>query len=116
VATAADSRADIFPVNYLVDASTLLFRSAPGTKLDELRSAPEAAFEVEGEDEVGHWSVVIRGTAQIIGDDVAVIGSAALQLQPWAGGAKRNFVRITPSAVSGRRLDRADFDRAHLYL
>lgn len=115
VATAADSKADVFPVNYLIDGETLLFRSAPGTKLDQIAIAPDVAFVIEGHGSDGYWSVVLRGTAEVLSDQVEIIGSGALELASWAPGEKRNFVRITPQAISGRRVSRADFGRSSLF-
>ena len=115
VATAADSKADLFPVNYLIDGETLLFRSAPGTKLDQIAAAPDVAFIIEGHGTDGYWSVVMRGTAELLSDQVEIIGSGALELAPWAAGEKRNFVRVTPQTISGRRVSRADFGRSNLF-
>ncbi|MEO8093614.1 MAG: pyridoxamine 5'-phosphate oxidase family protein [Pseudolysinimonas sp.] len=115
LATAADAHADIFPVNYLVDGRTLLFRTATGTKLDEVEAAPNVAFEIDGHDGDGYWSVVIRGTAELLSDEVDIIGSGALELVTWTHGEKRNFVRITPTSVQGRRVPRADFGKASLF-
>ncbi|MEO5921261.1 MAG: pyridoxamine 5'-phosphate oxidase family protein [Pseudolysinimonas sp.] len=115
LATAADSKADLFPVNYLVDGRTLLFRTAAGAKLDQVTEAPDVAFEIDGHDPRSYWSVVIRGTAERLSDDVDIIGSGALELVSWTRGDKRNFVRITPTSVQGRRVPRADFGRASLF-
>lgn len=115
LATARDSRADIFPVNYLVDGSTILFRTAEGTKLDAVAAAPDVAFEIDGHDAHGYWSIVIRGTAERLSDEVEIIGSGALELYTWAPGEKRNFVRITPISMQGRRVPRADFGKASLF-
>lgn len=115
LATAAEGRADVFPINYLVDGKTLLFRTAPGKKVVELTIAPHAAFIVQGHDPDGYWSVVMRGLVEILTDEVEVIGSGALELASWAAGTKRLFLRLTPSTVEGRRVQRADLDRSILY-
>lgn len=36
IATCAAGKVDIFPVNYYADGSSILFRTAPGTKLIEM--------------------------------------------------------------------------------
>lgn len=105
----------MFPINYLVDGRTLLFRTAPGKKVSELVIAPYAAFIVQGHDADGYWSVVIRGPVEMLTDQVEVIGSGALELASWVAGAKRVFLRITPSTVEGRHVQRADLDRSILY-
>jgi uncharacterized protein len=115
LATAANEQADVFPVNYLVDGRTLLFRTAPGTKVAELELAPNVAFIVQGHDASGNWSVVIRGLIKILTDQVEVIGSGALELASWAPGPKRVFLRLTPASVEGRRVLRSDLQRSALY-
>ncbi len=115
LATVADGRPDVFPINYLVDGHTLLFRSAPGTKVDELVASPHAAFVAQGQDATGHWSIVMRGQVAILTDQVDVIGSGALELVSWAPGAKRVFLRLTPESVEGRRVLRSDLERSTLY-
>jgi nitroimidazol reductase NimA-like FMN-containing flavoprotein (pyridoxamine 5'-phosphate oxidase superfamily) len=115
LATAADGQADVFPLNYLVDGKTLLFRTSPGTKVAALEAAPHAAFIAQGQDADGHWSVVMRGTVEMLTDEVEIIGSGALELVSWAAGAKRIFLRLTPARVDGRRVRRADLARSTLY-
>lgn len=114
LATAAGSQADIFVVNYLVDERTILFRSAPGIKLVELEEAPIVAFEVDGNDNDRYWSVVIRGTAELMSDQAEVIRSGVLELVSWSPSEKHEFVRIVPITVTGRQVDRALLHRARL--
>ena len=56
---------DIFPVNYVVDHGTVVFRTAEGTKLAASVLGRAVAFEIDGYDpEHGDaWSVVIKGQA-----------------------------------------------------
>lgn len=112
LATAAGSEADIFVVNYLVHDRTILFRSAPGSKLVELDEAPIVAFEVDGNDTHRYWSVVIRGTARRMTDQTEIIRSGVLELVSWSPSEKHEFVRIVPTSVTGRQVDRALFHRA----
>lgn len=115
LATSAAGRPDLFPVTYLVDGGALMFRTAPGTKVEQLEENDNAAFIVQGHDGDGHWSVVLRGTVDIMDDQVEIVGSGALELAAWAPGAKHLFLRLTPSRVTGRRIQRADLARADLY-
>lgn len=114
LATAADSRADIFPVNYLVHGETLLMRTAPGTKLDQLGEAPSVAFEADGHDAERYWSVVVRGHAKHLSDQARITQSGALELVSWVPTDKQEFVQITPTSVVGRSVERARFGRASL--
>lgn len=115
LATAADSRADIFPVNYLVHGETLLMRTAPGTKLQQVGDAPNVAFEADGHDADRYWSVVVRGHAKHLTDQARIIQSGALELVSWVPTDKNEFVQITPTSITGRSLERARFGRTSLF-
>src|SRR4051794_5899706 len=56
---------DIFPVNFVVDDDTLVFRTAEGTKFAAAILGSAVAFEVDGYDpDAGEaWSVVLKGQA-----------------------------------------------------
>ena len=59
------------PINYAVDGETLLFRTAPGSKLLAVALGAEVAFEIDdfaGETAV---SVVVRGRARHLPEDEA---------------------------------------------
>lgn len=115
LATAADRRADLFPINYLVDDDGLAFRTEPSTKLAALRSAPSAAFGVIGRDPATTWSVVIRGTVTELTDQAEIIRSGVLELVSWAPGDKHLFLRLTPTSVEGRAVARGSVPRASLH-
>lgn len=115
LATAADLEADIFPVNYLVHGESLLMRTAPGTKLDQLKHAPSVAFETDGHDSERYWSVVIRGHAKRLDDQAEIIHSGVLELVSWVPTEKHEFIKITPTAVVGRAVERARFGKASLF-
>ena len=97
---------DIFPVNYYADGSSLLFRTAPGSKLLELTINDQVIFEVDGFDEFMGWSVVIRGTARAIDSQEEIFAANETPLQPWIPTLKHIFVRITPEHLNGVRFDR----------
>lgn len=103
LAVVAEDGVDVFPVNYLVDRGTILFRSAPGTKLIDVVHDPVVAFEVDGVDERHRWSVVVRGVARRLDADDEIEGSGVLGLATLTPAAKFNYVRITPRVVTGRR-------------
>lgn len=115
LATSEGGHPDLFPLNYLADGHTLIFRTAPGTKIRALEVNPNAAFAAQGQDADGHWSVVIRGKVEATSDQVEIVGSGALELAAWAPGSKRVFLRLTPTSVQGRRVKRADLARAPFY-
>lgn len=96
---------DIFPINYAVDHGTIVFRTGQGSKLTALLGAFPVAMEADSVDaNTGIvWSVVIKGTAALLTSTDEVLDTFALNLFPWHAGPKENFIRITPTAVSGRR-------------
>ena len=91
----------VVPVNYVLDGSVVVFRSDEGSKLFALLAAP-ASFQVDLVDPFHRtgWSVLIQGIVEEV--DVALL--AHLDLAPWAAGTKRHWLRVVPTAVTGRRL------------
>ncbi|MEZ0356597.1 pyridoxamine 5'-phosphate oxidase [Mycobacterium sp. ENV421] len=94
---------EIFPVNFVTQNHTVLFRTAEGTKLFSTVMNEKVLFEVDDHTVSDGWSVIIRGTARVLtaADDIHEAERA--QLLPWIATEKLRFVRITPSEVSGRR-------------
>ena len=96
---------DIFPINYIVDHGSIVFRSAPGTKLAAAVLGRGVAFEIDGYDTVDTtaWSVVIKGAARRIEKVMDYIEADDLPLFPWHTAPKPDIVRIEPEIVTGRR-------------
>jgi uncharacterized protein len=96
---------DIFPITYVVDHGTVVFRTAQGSKLDGVLSGHPVAFEVDGYDAGSNhaWSAVIKGRAERLQNIEDILDSAMLPLFPWQEGEKNNFIRIVPSEITGRR-------------
>ncbi|WP_091418946.1 MULTISPECIES: pyridoxamine 5'-phosphate oxidase family protein [Micrococcaceae] len=105
LAVLADGRPDIFPINYTVDGGTLVFRTGEGTKLAGSSKGAAVALEADGVDqETGlAWSVVVKGSADVITGNEHLMETTQLYLFPWQAGKKDAFVRITPDSVTGRR-------------
>lgn len=103
-------RPDIFPVNYVVDADTLVFKTGPGTKFSAAVLGRNVAFEIDGEDPVDRsvWSVVVKGTAYEVDNTYERFEIEDLPLYPWVAGDKPNYVQIVPSLVTGRRFHVVD--------
>jgi uncharacterized protein len=94
----------ITPVNYAVDHGTLLFQTAEGSKLLGIVMNADVAFEVDDFTEREAHSVVIRGTARMLGEDEEH-RAENVPLRPWVEGLKYNVVEITPTEISGRHFD-----------
>jgi nitroimidazol reductase NimA-like FMN-containing flavoprotein (pyridoxamine 5'-phosphate oxidase superfamily) len=106
LAVAAAGEIDIFPVNYVIDDGSILFRTAEGTKLVEVVISGRLAFEVDGLDPAAGeaWSVVVKGHGEVLEDFDEIYHAQELPLHPWhAPGRKERFVRVVPEKLSGRR-------------
>ena len=103
IAVSAAGVVDIFPVNYVVDGHTLLFRTAPGTKLLELAINDRVAFEVDGHTDDQAWSIVVKGRAERVERQSEIDAADELGLEPWIPTLKYRWVRIHPTEVTGRR-------------
>ena len=95
-----------FPVNYVVDAHTVLFRTDEGSKLDAALGGARVAFQIDGVDEASHtgWSVLVRAEAVEVIDSDGLARASELPLYPWAPGPKTHFVRLLPTMLTGRRI------------
>ena len=105
----------IFPVNYGLDGTTIVIRTAPGTKLSAAGRAP-ACFEIDNVtfevDEIDQrsrsgWSVLVRGLAEEVAGGHSpelVARTHATGVAPWAPGDHGNWLRIIPHHISGRRI------------
>ena len=112
LAVSIQNHPDIFPINYVVDRGTVVFRTAEGTKLAAALLGRGVAFEVDGYDpDAGEaWSVVIKGYASEIETMYEMFDALDLPLFPWHAGPKHRFVRIDPVEISGRRFHVVDHD------
>ncbi|SDJ46474.1 Nitroimidazol reductase NimA, pyridoxamine 5'-phosphate oxidase superfamily [Frankineae bacterium MT45] len=101
-------RLEIFPINYVVDGGTIVFRTALGTKLSAIEQNAEVAFEADGWSSAPDepvWSVVVHGQAHHLAR-YQLLETTDLPLFPWRSGAKEHFVRITPVEITGRQFVR----------
>ncbi len=112
LAVVIEDRPAIFPVNYIVDHGSVVFRTAQGTKLTAALGRP-VAFEVDSFDTDGGeaWSVVVTGTALEVDGLYDVLDALELALFPWHAAAHPCIVRIEPVEISGRRFHAVTPDR-----
>ena len=110
LAVVIGDRPEIFPLNYAVDRGTIVFRTAPGTKLAAVASSPTVAFETDGYDEESDqaWSVVVKGRAEVVHGFIALLDTTDLPVFPWQETTKGQFVRIVAAEVTGRQFRKAD--------
>lgn len=94
----------LVPVNYAVDGGSLWFRTDPGTSLARQCDGTDLVVEVDRiePDGRGAWSVVVRGTAELV--DPLAVPDTLMDMRVWPVSPHSKFVRVRPDAVTGRRL------------
>ena len=101
--TSVDGEPAIFPVNFVVQRRTVLFRTSEGTKLVSAAINNQVLFEADDHGVTEGWSVIVKGTARILRTDEEIQEAERAQLLPWTATVKRHFVRIRPLSITGRR-------------
>ncbi|MEV4612462.1 pyridoxamine 5'-phosphate oxidase family protein [Kitasatospora sp. NPDC049258] len=106
IALAAEPSPVVVPVNYTVDAGTIVYRTAPDGVAALAPDTP-VSFQVDRiDDRTGTgWSVLITGTAERVDDPQAVrVIEERPGTSPWAGGRRPLWVRVRPQGITGRRI------------
>jgi len=98
-----DGRPEIFPINFVTQRGTVLFRTAEGTKLFGAVVSDQVLFEADDHNDIGGWSVVVRGAAQVLSTSVEIDEADGAGLYPWIPTLKLHYVRIIPAQITGRR-------------
>jgi uncharacterized protein len=94
------------PVAYVIDAGDVVFRSAAGAKLAAAREGTVIAFEVDSFDEAERtgWSVVVTGIASVLTDPGELRRADRLNIPAWVEAAGSQYIRLSPTLVTGRRI------------
>jgi len=103
IVTSVEGEAAIFPVNFVVQHHTVLFRTAVGTKLVSAAINNQVLFEADDHGIEEGWSVILKGTARILGTSEDIDEAERAQLLPWTATVKQHYVRIRPQSITGRR-------------
>ncbi len=101
--TAVNDVPEIFPVNFVLDGESVVFRTAEGSKLWNLLTNDNIAFEVDGWTEESGWSIVLHGRAEVINDLAELARCKAMPLRPWIPTHKTIWVRLITERITGRR-------------
>ena len=102
----------VLPVNYQVHDGSLVFRTGEHSPMEEdlhtgIADADyKVAFEIDDIDVAGRagWSVLVQGAAHLVRDEAEQAELKSIGVNPWAGGVRDIFVRISPMRISGRRI------------
>src|SRR6185437_3930117 len=92
--TYAGGQPDIFPVNYVVQRRTVLFRTAGGTKLVSSAINNRVLFEADDHNVAEAWSVIVRGTARALRTPEELEDAERAQVLPWTMSEKTHYMRI----------------------
>lgn len=101
--TAVEGQAEIFPVNFVVQRETVLFRTAEGTKLASAAMNKHVLFEADDYDATSGWSVIVRGTARSVHGREEYEEADQAGLVSWTATQKLHYVRVLPTSLTGRR-------------
>ena len=102
--TCVEGYPEIFPVNFVVQRRTVLFRTAEfASKLFTVVMNAQVAFEADDHNVAEGWSVIVKGTAQVLNTSGETEEAQRAQLLPWTAGDKPRYVRVFPSEITGRR-------------
>jgi nitroimidazol reductase NimA-like FMN-containing flavoprotein (pyridoxamine 5'-phosphate oxidase superfamily) len=97
----------ILPVLFQFSKGAIVFRTAPGEKLDAAWQNAPAAFEVDSWDTPTRtgWSVLVRGRTEAVHDEEQIEELENLGLEDWVpSGQPTTWVRILPVEITGRRI------------
>lgn len=106
----AEGAPEILPINFVIDRGTVVFRTAPGTKLAAALDHRPVTFQADGflaADGIA-WSVMLKGTGALITGQDQLLEAYRLPLFPWQPAPKHNFVRIEPDQITGRQFRPVD--------
>lgn len=108
LAFVVDGEPEIRPLNHLLHEGAVVVRMDLGATIDLLADRPTVVYEVDGVEDDGRlaWSVLVRGRADDVADPDELARLRALPLAPWAPGERAHFLRVSPSAITGRRIVR----------
>ena len=94
------------PVNYVLDGTDVIFRTANGTKLAAATRHAVVAFQADAIDTRTRtgWTVLGVGETYEVTDPVRLAALAPVQPDPWAPGHTAHTICIPLQHLSGRRL------------
>ena len=106
VAVIDDHGPVIFPVSFVLDRHTVVFRTEPGAKLHAAGQGSRVCFEADGTDAAGRtaWSVIVRGEITEVTEPAELARLRTLPLQVQAPGIRNHYLKILPATLTGRRI------------
>ena len=105
-----DGPPEILPVNYLADGEDIVVQTGTGVLHEAAMHAMPMSFELDSVDSPSYgqrqsgWSVVAKGSCELVGESAHKAYLRLSHLAPAAGGFKPNFVRLRVESLTGRRI------------
>lgn len=104
----------VLPVNYVLHEGAIVFRTAHESSVDEdLRTGIadaeyKVAFEIDDLDIAAQqgWSVLAQGSLYHVDSPSERASLSEAGVEPWAGGVRELFLRISPTRITGRRVSK----------
>jgi len=103
IAVTAGALPMILPVRYALDSDRVVLCVGVGSTLDQATHDAVVAFEVDGSDLGGDWSVSIVGVARPIPDGDESDRAEVLPLPRWWLGRPHRFIAVSTEHMTGRR-------------
>jgi uncharacterized protein len=103
IAVTAGALPMILPVRYALDGDRVVLCVGVGSTLDQATRHAVVAFEVDGVDGAGEWSVSIVGVAQPVPEGSESDQAESLALPRWWLGRPHRFVSVSTEHITGRR-------------
>jgi nitroimidazol reductase NimA-like FMN-containing flavoprotein (pyridoxamine 5'-phosphate oxidase superfamily) len=108
VAFVADGVPAVRPVNCGVLNRQVVFRTGADSALGRMADGSAVAFEVDQTDQVAKsgWSGIVTGHLSPVTDADELTRLAEFELHPWAPGVSDRWMKVTPTAITGREVTR----------
>jgi len=94
---------EIFPVNFVTQRRTVLFRTAQGTKLYSAVMSDRVVFEADDHTAAEGWSVIVKGRAHLLSANADILDAEEAPLLSWPATLKPHYVRVIALEITGRR-------------
>lgn len=97
----------VVPVNYVVVADAVVFRTSPHSVLGRQAPGTVVAFEVDRIDHDDHrgWSVLAVGPCEEVADVAALEAATPYwNPRPWVSGEHATHLRVPWTRLTGRRI------------
>lgn len=94
------------PVNFKLSNDDIVFRSGDGSEIAAVGLEAPVSFEVDRIDDAMSegWSVLASGTVRPVCAADEVDQVRALGIEPWAGGDRQTYFRLSVTGLTGRRI------------